>query len=369
MQLKVDLAERSYPIIIGSSCIDNFSLAINEVRNKVKSSVIVTDVNVAGYYLNPIKKNLEKAGISVFSVVIPAGERQKNVRRVENILTQMLERRFDRKSILIALGGGVVGDLAGFAASIYQRGIDFIQMPTTLLAQVDSSVGGKVGVNHPLGKNLIGSFYQPKLVFIDTKFLSTLPRREIICGLGEVVKYGIIADEVLFKFLEEKIKDILSLDSEVMQFVIKRCCEIKAEIVGDDEREQKESSGRALLNCGHTIGHAIETALKYRGIKHGEAVLLGLVGESALARLLGMIDDSAYQRVLNLIRQLPLPRVMRKIANKTFYPLMLHDKKTLSGVLRLALPTNIGEATIVEGVDRKLLRDALHELREFENSL
>jgi 3-dehydroquinate synthase len=264
----------------------------------------------------------------------------------------MLEKGIGRHAAIIALGGGVVGDLAGFVAAIYQRGIQFIQVPTTLLAQVDSSVGGKVAVNHPLGKNMLGAFYQPAFVWSDIAALKTLPEREISCGIGEIIKYGVISDEKLFRYLEENLEQLLRLEADAVMHVLARCCEIKSEIVEKDERE---SGLRMVLNFGHTVAHALEAAGKYKALKHGEAVLLGMVAESVLARELGMLDEAAFQRIERLVNRVPSRKMPKGIKPSALLETMGRDKKAVGGKKRFVLPTAIGAVRVVEEVETALL--------------
>jgi 3-dehydroquinate synthase len=267
---------------------------------------------------------------------------------VEQIYGGMLSAALDRKSALVALGGGVIGDIAGFAASTYMRGIDFVQVPTTLLAQVDSSVGGKTGVNHPMGKNMIGTFWQPRLVWVDIETLKSLPRREFLSGLAEVIKYGVIWDEGLFRFLEEKRDEVLGLDNDTLTHLVRLSCEIKANVVSKDERE---SGLRAILNYGHTIGHAIETVTGYTRYLHGEAVAIGMYAEARLSRDVGLLDDSGLVRIKELLEAYGLPAALPV---ETDFPLLMAsmklDKKTVSGDLTFILPEEIGRVRIQRGL-------------------
>jgi 3-dehydroquinate synthase len=305
---------------------------------------IVTDRHVAHHYLKPTLDSLEQAGLEPVSIVVPPGERTKTLATVARILDVLARHRFERRSLVLALGGGVVGDLAGFAASIYQRGIPYVQIPTTLVAQVDSSVGGKTGVDHRLGKNLIGSFHQPKAVIIDPFMLQTLPRREWIAGLAEVIKYGIIADETLFSFLEMSMPDLLKLDPQAVMRAVARSCEIKAEVVAADERE---SDRRRILNYGHTIGHALESLGGYRGLIHGEAVGIGLVAEAELAVHLGFCGKDVSARIRRLVQAAGLPdRLPPKTSFGALWRAMQHDKKVMGGTVIGVWPVRIGEVVI-----------------------
>jgi 3-dehydroquinate synthase len=354
-QIVVPLGERTYPIYVGTKMTASFAPTCQQ-HQIAQSVIIITDTNVAKHYLKPLERNLLHYKFHVTSIVIPPGERQKSFARANRILTAMLEEGIGRKSAVIALGGGVIGDLAGFVAAVYHRGIPFIQVPTTLLSQVDSSVGGKVAVNHPLGKNMIGAFYQPTFVWTDVDCLKTLPDREISCGLGEIVKYGVIWDAELFSYLEEHLDNILRLDREAVIHVQARCCEIKSHIVAQDERE---TGLRTVLNFGHTIGHALEAAGQYRVLKHGEAVLLGMMAESFIAREQGMIDAHTYQRIEQLIRRIPLFSKHSSLKPTSILKAMSRDKKSVGGKKRFVLPTRIGEVKVVEEVEPRLIQKSL----------
>jgi 3-dehydroquinate synthase len=354
-QIVVPLGERTYPIYVGTEMSASFAPTCQN-HQIAQTVVIITDTNVAQYYLKPLKRHLLQHQFHVTSIVIPPGERQKSLARANRIFTTMLENGIGRKSAVIALGGGVIGDLAGFVAAVYHRGLQFVQVPTTLLSQVDSSVGGKVAVNHPLGKNMIGAFYQPTFVWTDVSYLSTLPDREISCGLGEVVKYGVIWDAELFSYLEEHLDDILHLDRQAVMHVQARCCEIKSHIVAQDERE---TGLRMILNFGHTIGHALEAAGEYRVLKHGEAVLLGMIAESFIAREQGLIDDQTYRRIEHLIRRIPLSCKLASLKPASILKAMSRDKKFVSGKKRLVLPTRIGEVRVVEEVEPRYIQESL----------
>ena len=276
------------------------------------------------------------------------------------ILTALLANNHTRNSILIALGGGVIGDVAGFAASAYQRGIKFIQVPTTLLSQVDSSVGGKTAINHPLGKNMIGAFYQPQAVVIDINCLKTLPPRELSAGLAEVIKYGIIMDSEFFNWLETHIDDLLNLDVDALSYCIYHCCKLKAQVVAADETEQDM---RAILNLGHTYGHAIEAELGYGNWLHGEAVSVGMLMAAQTAKLLGKLTDKDIQRIKNLLIKAKLPvKRPEQMTIESYIPHMLRDKKVLSGQIRLVLPTKIGAVEVIDVVDKQLILEAISSI-------
>jgi 3-dehydroquinate synthase len=275
----------------------------------------------------------------------------------------MLKKRIPRNTAIIALGGGVIGDLAGFVAATYHRGLKLVQVPTTLLAQVDSSIGGKVGVNHPLGKNMIGAFHQPVFVWMDTDYLKTLPKREMICGLGEIIKYGIIRDVALFAYLESHLEQVLRLDVEAIMHVQTACAAIKGEIVSQDE---KESSIRIILNYGHTIAHGLESAGRYKLLKHGEAVLLGMIGEAFIAKEMRLLDADSYRRLVSLVRRTPMKAMLRSLKITDIVHAMDRDKKRVAKKLRFVLPTKIGEVKVVDTVNPNLIRSAVREILKAE---
>lgn len=342
LRVKVELGARSYPIVICSGLLAGIGDHIAAV-SRTKRIAIVTDRNVAKRYLGGVLRTLTQQGLAAVPIILPPGERAKTLAIVTVILDALAKHRFERSSLLIALGGGVIGDLAGFAAAIYQRGIPFIQVPTTLVAQVDSSVGGKTGVDHPLGKNLIGAFHQPRAVLIDPATLRTLPRREWIAGLAEVIKYGIIADERFFEELERSMPRLLALDPEAVCRVIARSCEIKAEVVASDERE---SDRRRILNYGHTIGHALESLGDYASLIHGEAVGIGLVQEADLAAYLGICTQDVVERIRALVHAAGLSDRMPKVSFRALWAAMQHDKKVVDGQVIGVWPAKIGEVTI-----------------------
>jgi 3-dehydroquinate synthase len=288
---------------------------------------------------------------------LPDGEQYKSLDTFNTVMSYLLEGNYARDVVVIALGGGVIGDLVGFSAACYQRGVDFIQIPTTLLSQVDSSVGGKTAVNHKLGKNMIGAFYQPKAVVIDTDCLKTLPQREFAAGIAEVIKYGIIYDQAFFVWLEENLDKLYQLDEQALTYAIARCCEIKAEVVAQDE---KESGIRALLNLGHTFGHAIEAELGYGNWLHGEAVSSGTVMAAKTAQLQGLISEQQVERIISILKRAQLPvHTPEQMSFADFMKHMMRDKKVLAGELRLILPTSIGTAEVVKGVPESVLEQAI----------
>ncbi|MBI4428511.1 MAG: 3-dehydroquinate synthase [Ignavibacteriales bacterium] len=354
-QVEVSLGERSYPIYVGSDMVSSFAATCDH-HGLPKHVALVTDSTVSKLYLKPLEKNLRHFGYQTMAIVFPPGEQQKSLSRANTIFSAMLKSGLGRKSAVIALGGGVIGDLAGFVAATYKRGVPLVQVPTTLLSQVDSSIGGKTAVNHPLGKNMIGAFYQPKFVWADIECLKTLPLREIVCGLGEIIKYGIISDAELFSYLEKNLDQILNLKPESVLHVQATCSAIKAGLVSQDERE---SGVRVILNFGHTVGHALEAAGKYKVLKHGEAVLLGMMAESYIARELAMIDRDVYAKIVNLIRRVPLKVHVKVLRSKKILEAMGRDKKSVGGKRRFVLPTRIGHVKVVEVQDQQVIRGSL----------
>lgn len=354
-KVRVDLGERSYDILIDSGILPNIGEAINGFAfSKV---AVISNPTVFNLYGDVVINSLKNSGFEPLRVIIPDGEEYKNYNQTYQILTELLKNKLDRKSCLIALGGGVIGDITGFVASIYMRGVNFIQVPTTLLSQVDSSVGGKTGVNHELGKNMIGTFYQPKLVWIDIDTLKTLPKREVLCGIAEIIKYGVIWDEGLFEFLQNNRESILTLDPLPLTHIIRRSCEIKAEVVSNDERE---TGLRAILNYGHTIGHAIETETGYSRFLHGEAVAIGINIEARLSEIMGILDKNSVKRVKGIIDSFGLPSDLPEDLNTD--KLISHmklDKKVEAGEMKFILPEKIGKVKIQKGIDIENIRKAL----------
>ena len=359
MQIEtVDFGERSYPIYIGQNILDDDqSLLRKHITGK--TALIVTNETIAPLYLERCKSAIEADGtIKVEVVKLPDGEQYKTVDVLSMIWDKALECRMDRRTTFVALGGGVVGDMTGFAAASYQRGVNFVQVPTTVMAQVDSSVGGKTGVNHPLGKNMIGAFYQPQCVLIDTDSLNSLPDRELASGISEIIKYGLIRDAELFVWLEENIDRLLDRDPEAFTYAIQRSCWNKAEVVAADE---KEGGVRATLNLGHTFGHAIEAASGYGTWLHGEAVGTGIIMASDMSRRLGWITEELDQRVQDLIRRSRLPVVPPKeMTVDEFKSYMAVDKKVQDGTIRLILLKGaLGECVITGEYDPQALEDTL----------
>ncbi|MBS7662312.1 3-dehydroquinate synthase [Pseudomonas lalucatii] len=351
--LQVDLGERSYPIYIGADILARPDLLTSHIAGR--QVAIVTNETVAPLYLRALESVLD--GYVLTSVVLPDGEAFKTWETLQKIFDAMLAARHDRRTTVIALGGGVIGDMAGFAAACYQRGVNFIQVPTTLLSQVDSSVGGKTGINHPLGKNMIGAFYQPQAVLIDTASLSTLPARELSAGLAEVIKYGLICDADFLAWLEENMAALRSLDRAALTVAIERSCAAKARVVGADERE---SGVRATLNLGHTFGHAIETHQGYGVWLHGEAVAAGTVMALEMSRRLGWIGQAERDRAIRLFQAAGLPVVPPSdMTPDDFLQHMAVDKKVLDGRLRLVLLRHLGEAVVTGDYPREILHATL----------
>ncbi|MEL0168406.1 MAG: 3-dehydroquinate synthase [Pseudomonadaceae bacterium] len=353
--LNVDLADRSYPIYVGSGLLAQAELFARHIAGR--QVCIVTDDTVAPLYLDSLKQVL--AGYQVISVILPTGEAFKNWSTLQQIFDALLAARHDRRTTLIALGGGVIGDMTGFAAASYQRGVDFIQVPTTLLSQVDSSVGGKTGINHPAGKNMIGAFYQPKAVLIDTDSLQTLPAREVSAGLAEIIKYGLIRDNEFLGWLEQHMQGLRALDAELVTQAIIRSCSIKADVVAADERE---GGVRAILNLGHTFGHAIEAHQGYGSWLHGEAVGAGMVMALDLSCRLGRINEKERARAEAIIAAAGLP-VAAPVGMRAadFERLMAVDKKVLDGQLRLVLLRQLGDADVTADYGVEALRTCLQE--------
>ena len=348
--LNVDLGERSYPISIGPSLLDDGALL---ARHAVGSKVaIVTNTTVAPLYLDKVKNALQAEGKQVIEIILPDGEEHKNWSSLMQVFDSLLANKADRKCTLIALGGGVIGDLTGYAAASYMRGVDFIQVPTTLLSQVDSSVGGKTGINHPLGKNMIGAFYQPRVVIADTATLETLPDRELSAGLAEVIKHGAIIDAEFFDWIEANIEKLVARDKASLAYAIARSCEIKADVVRQDERE---GGLRAILNFGHTFGHAIEAGLGYGAWLHGEAVGCGMVMAADLSYRMGLVDADTVARVRQLVKAAGLPTVAPDLGIARWLELMEVDKKNEGGAIKFILLKPLGKPSITNAPQDLLL--------------
>lgn len=345
---------RSYPIYIGENLLQNPDIFADFVTNKNKSKnkkiMIVTNTTIEKIYLNTLQNTLAKITPkeNIFATILPDGENYKNWETLQKIFDNLLANFFDRKSLIIALGGGVIGDMTGFAAACFQRGVDFLQIPTTLLSQVDSSVGGKTAINHPLGKNMIGAFYQPKAVFADIKTLQTLPKREISAGLAEILKYGFINDAPFLEFFtSENFAKIFDNNADVLSEIIYKSCQNKADIVAKDETESSDKNLRALLNFGHTFGHVIETYFGYGTYLHGEAVAIGAMMAAEFSQNLGFITPKEVAKIQTLLNQAKLPTALDKKVNANdLYKLMFHDKKVQNGTLNFVLLKNLGEAFV-----------------------
>lgn len=359
-QLNVDLGERSYPIYIGSVLAER-ELLTRHIRSS--QVCVVTNTTVAPLYLESLTQCLSDYTVS--TVILPDGEQHKDLTTLNQIFDGLLSARHNRNTTLIALGGGVVGDMTGFAAACYQRGVAFIQIPTTLLSQVDSSVGGKTGVNHALGKNMIGAFYQPQAVLADTDVLLSLPKRELSAGIAEIIKYGLIADAEFFAWLENNTEKLLACDNEALTAAIYRSCVTKANIVAQDE---KESGIRAILNLGHTFGHAIETAMGYGVWLHGEAVAAGMLMAVDMSHRLGLVPQELVDRTQDILLRAELPIVTpQEMTNEQYIELMSVDKKVMDGQIRLVLLKRLGEAFVTSDFPHECLIETLEASRQPAN--
>jgi len=354
-QINVGLGSRTYPIFIGRDSFRNKDL-LDACGLRSRRYVVVTNDVVGPLYFERVAQFFSIRGAAVEQVIIPDGERFKTQETLTSIYDQLIERRVDRSTTIVALGGGVVGDVAGFAAATYQRGVPLVQIPTTLLSQVDSSVGGKTAINHPAGKNMIGSFYQPQAVIIDLEMLQSLPEREFQAGLAEGVKYGAIMDAAFFVWLEQNVTLLMKRDFDALGYAVERCCMSKARIVEDDETE---SGSRALLNFGHTFGHAIEAGLGYGKWLHGEAVAVGMLLASRLSVLMGSLTQSDWDRIERLLSSIGLPIDAPDLGRERYLELMGYDKKVLDGKLRLVLLKSLGAAYVTGDFPRDLLVEVL----------
>ncbi len=358
----VNLGSRSYPIQIGHGILPDFGTAY-VAQGLGKAAAIVTNPTVAAHYLEPVRNSLSEAGVAVTVVTMPDGEAHKTLETARAICGDLIRAGLDRGSCLVTLGGGVVGDTAGFVAATYLRGIDFVQVPTTLEAQVDASVGGKTAVDHPLGKNMIGAFYQPRMVYIDTDTLRSLPRREVVAGMAEVIKHGLIRDPKLVAFLEEKLEAVvdLKIEPEELDWLIAQNCRIKAGVVEADETEK---GLREILNYGHTVGHAIEVVTDYRVYKHGEAVCLGMPAAGKIALDKGFWSEADFERQNALIRRLGIPEGAEKLSVNTLLERMESDKKARDGVIRFVLPEAIGRVVSCDSVTRSEMESGIHYMQQ-----
>jgi len=360
--VEVELAERSYSIDIEQGLLDRLGENLAGVHQGGKVAVI-TDRRVEKLYGQPVDRSLQSAGYQTVTLSVRPGERSKSVRTATRLCGELLDSKFDRSSLIVALGGGVVGDLAGFVAAVYMRGIAYVQVPTTLLAQVDSSVGGKVAVDHPECKNLIGAFHQPRYVAADTSVLATLPRREVRCGLAEIVKHTVLGDPDLFDRISADPEPFVRADPEPIGEAIRRSCALKAYVVTEDERE---SGLRAILNLGHTVGHALESAAGYSGMLHGEAVSYGMIAAARISERLGVAEEPVAEPISRTLKGLGLagkePVCIDGHSPATVFDLLRHDKKFRGGALRFVLPERIGSVRIVDNVAEQAVRDVLEQL-------
>jgi 3-dehydroquinate synthase len=354
--LTVDIKDQPYPIHIGAGLLDRADLITPHLAQK--RVAIVTNTTVGPLYSARLRAALAASGVESVEIVLPDGEVHKNWQTLNQIFDQLIEKRCERKTTLIALGGGVVGDMTGFAAATYQRGVPYIQIPTTLLAQVDSAVGGKTAINHPQGKNMIGAFYQPRLVLADTQTLDTLPQREFSAGMAEVIKYGLIRDLPFFEWLESNIEKIMRRDDDALIHAIYESCRNKAEVVAQDE---KETGIRAILNLGHTFGHAIETATNYNTWLHGEAVAMGIMLAAKLSRQRGSLKQSDVERVGRILRKASLPISAPTLGLETYLHLMSYDKKVVNKKIHLVLLGRIGDGYLRDDTSQELLSSVLSE--------
>lgn len=353
--ITVNLEEKSYPICISTGGWDDLRNVIPE-KYKTRTILIVSDENVHPLYFEILQSLLESLGIKAYSAIIPAGESSKSLNIYENLITKALQNGLNRRSAIIALGGGVTGDLAGFIAATYMRGIDFIQIPTSLLAMVDSSVGGKVAVNHSIAKNIIGAFYQPEFVYINVRTLATLPKREFSSGMAEIIKHGFIFDEVFLNSLDENMDKLMSLDIEALAEAITTSCRIKAGIV---EQDEKENGIRAILNFGHTIGHAIEAVAGYDKYTHGEAISIGMVYESLIAKEMGLVDNVYVERLRSILERANLPTAINDMDIEKLIEKMFYDKKNLDKGITFILPAGYGKVEIFKNIGTDLIRRVL----------
>jgi len=357
-KLSVPLGERSYNIHVGYDVLHQLPSALLQLDLKGKA-MVVTNPAINSIYGDPLCRCMREAGFETRTEEIPDGEGYKSLEMAHTLYDSLVTHGFERKSLIVALGGGVIGDLAGFVAATFMRGVPYVQVPTSLLAQVDSSVGGKVAVNHSKGKNLIGAFYQPNLVWIDTKTLETLPKRQFFSGLAEVTKYGVVADEQLFRYSEDNAWQLKGLNQEILQEVIARSCSIKAKIVAGDEREE---GLRIILNYGHTIGHALETITNYEFYTHGEAVSIGMTSSMMISQKMGLTGDEESRRQMRLLETFNLPTTIRgDIQIDALLETLRRDKKILGGRIRFVLPKAIGRVLVMDQVPTGILREVLGE--------
>ncbi len=354
----VELGEKSYPVFLSDNWRELYEKASGYLTSD--KALIITDQHIYSLYCQEVEGLLQSLGVNTHTAVVPSGEASKSFKEAEKLYTKALKAGLDRKSLIIALGGGVIGDLAGFVASTYMRGVPFIQVPTSLLAQVDSSIGGKVAINHPQAKNIIGSFYQPECVLMNIRTLATLPDREMSTGMAELIKHGIIRDDNLLKWLEENMNKMMERDIQSLTEGIARSCEIKAEVVSQDEKEQ---GLRAILNFGHTIGHAIESISGYGVLSHGEAVSIGMVAEAYIAKLRGLIEADYVDRMKEILISAGLPVTVPDLDTDQLIELMRHDKKNTQGNIVFVLPTAPGQVEVFRDVTEETIIRALEMTR------
>ena len=366
-RIKVNLGPLSYDICIGNRILEEIGDEVKSLnlprqgRGLTNRALIVTNAKIGSFYADIVKDSLTSAGFEVKITTVPDGEEYKSVEEAVILYKKLLDWKMDRRSCLLSLSGGVIGDLAGFVAATFLRGIPYVQIPTSLLAQVDSSVGGKTAVNLPEGKNLIGAFYQPRLVWIDVDTLKTLPQKELEAGLAEVIKYGVIRDEEFFKYLESNIEGVVAgkeAQPEILEKLVTHSCRIKAEVV---EKDEKEEALRAILNYGHTIGHAIEAASGYDVYKHGEAVSMGMVCAAKIAERMGLLNNESVERQVKLLKAANLPTELPPLAIKDILKHMEVDKKVLAGKVRFVLPEKIGRVKLCDDVPPDLVKKVLKE--------
>jgi len=354
-EIKVELGERSYPIVTGWNILAGLGEYLANMMGR-KKVLIISNPLVFDLYGESLVDSMETAGFTVTTALVPDGEEAKSLETVAKVYGGCCQAGLDRRSVVLALGGGVVGDLAGFVAATFMRGINFVQVPTTLLAQVDSSIGGKVGINLPQGKNLVGAFYQPKLVYMDLQTLKTLPLRELRTGIAEIIKYGVLDSEEFFSYLEDNMELLLKVDGEALSYTVNKSCSIKSDIVSQDEQE---GGVRAVLNLGHTIGHAIEALSGYQQFRHGEAVAIGMKYAGGIALKLNLWSAQDQERLENLIGRAGLPQELPGYSGEELLRVMALDKKNIDGKLTFALPEKIGQVKIVPGVDPCLVQQVL----------
>ncbi|MFC2140219.1 3-dehydroquinate synthase [Candidatus Auribacterota bacterium] len=363
-RVKIELGKDSYNIYIGIPSLKDIPRYLNRL-SLFKKGVIITDQNVDHYYGTKVLRALKNGGYQVDKFVVPAGEKSKSLKVANDIYSFLNEKGIERKSFIIALGGGVVGDLAGFIASTYRRGIPFVQIPTTVLSQVDSSVGGKVAVNIPHGKNFVGSFYQPKVVLINLSVLKTLPKKEMSNGVAEVIKYGIIRDKSLFFYLEKNMQEFFKLEAAVLKKIILRSCQIKGEVVQKDEKEQ---GLREILNFGHTVGHTIEEIYRYKYISHGEAISLGMIAAAILSENRKKIGRETVERIIRLNKKADLPIIFKKDLLEKVIDFLKYDKKVRAGKNRFVLMESLGDVSFGNEVSNSEVKSALEKMLELTNN-